>query len=532
MSSESALLAPSCPDENTLTRIAQGATGLLVPAIETHLDSCESCRRAMAAAASGRTLPSAPSSTDVRPGVRIGRYEIERELGRGGMGVVYMARDLTLDRRVALKLLHARRDEVAQSRLLREAQVMAKLAHPNVVPVFELGDWQGDLYLVMELVNGLTLQAWVKGGRRTRREILNKFIDAGRGLAAAHAAGVVHRDFKPANVLVGLDGRARVTDFGLSRPGPALELPPMASPLVTREGALVGTIVYMAPEQLDGKAADERSDQFSFCVALCEALGGERPFAGENWSSLAVSLSQRPQLSRVPRSMRAVLRKGLSIDASRRYASMASLLDALERSQRLGWNAVGATAVAAMLSMGLIVTWPELSRAPQLSRADQSLVSEVFAARDLPKGTVISYELLAMHERPASTLSPNTVTKENVPAVIGMMLTADVKQGDGLNWAQFEKVEQTNQRSPMVVLEPIAQAKEDLGRCMTLRDNPESHGLVVMHWELDANGRATSFSSNPQDPTTTKMTACLTDVLKALKFPAGPAEPIEFPFKY
>ena len=135
-----------CPDENELRQFARGGAKDL-PALETHLDGCEKCRRAVAAAASDQTLPRQAPALQLSPGVRVDRYEIERELGRGGMGAVYQARDVTLDRRVALKLLHARRDEAAQARLLREAQVMAKLSHPNVVPVFELGEWKGDLYV-------------------------------------------------------------------------------------------------------------------------------------------------------------------------------------------------------------------------------------------------------------------------------------------------------------------------------------------------------------------------------------------------
>jgi serine/threonine protein kinase len=268
--------------------------------MEAHLDACEQCRRAVAAAASDFTLPATVVSTELTPGMRVARYEIQRELGRGGMGVVYLARDITLDRLIALKLLHARHDEAAQARLLREAQVMARLSHPNVVPVFELGDWRGELYLTMELVSGRTLAAWLKAAPRTSAEILSTFIEAGRGLAAAHAAGIVHRDFKPENVLVGHDGRVRVTDFGLSRPGSAVVLPPFASPLITREGALAGTLAYMAPEQLDGKPADERSDQFSFCVALAEALLGARPFEGENWSTLRARPRRTPEAQGEP----------------------------------------------------------------------------------------------------------------------------------------------------------------------------------------------------------------------------------------
>ncbi len=369
---EAALAAMNqCPDENQLTAFAQGHGSV---ALETHLDGCDSCRRAVAAAAAEHTLPKAAPGADLNPGQRINRYEVERELGRGGMGVVYMARDLTLDRHVALKLLHARRDEAAQARLLWEAQVMAKLAHQHVVPVFELGDWRGDLYLVMELVSGVTLDTWLKAGKHPRKEILAAFIQAGRGLAAAHAAGVVHRDFKPANVLMGIDGRARVTDFGLSRPGPspaALQLPAMATPVLTREGTLMGTLVYMAPEQLDGKMATEQSDQFSFCLSLAEALSGTRPFDGATFSELAVSHAGKPSLARsIPSPVRAVLRKGLESDPLRRFTSMAALLNALERAQFLGWKAVAATVSAGLLVCGVIAAGQPFSLALASSSKD------------------------------------------------------------------------------------------------------------------------------------------------------------------
>ncbi|MFZ5445524.1 MAG: protein kinase domain-containing protein [Myxococcota bacterium] len=428
-----------CPDENTLIRFAHGEAGQL-PALEAHLDACESCRRAVAAAASTQTLPSAPVSRDLAPGQRVGRYEIERELGRGGMGVVYQARDVTLDRRVALKLLHARRDDAAQARLLREAQVMAKLAHPHVVPVFELGEWQQEVYLVMELVTGVTLEAWLKREKHATREILDTFAAAGRGLAAAHAAGVVHRDFKPANVLVGLDGRVRVTDFGLSRPGPTLELPATDSAVLTRDGAIVGTLAYMAPEQLDGKVADERSDQFSFCVSLVEALQGTRPFEGETWTQLSKSLTKAPRLAGVPRSLRGVLARGLAKEPSSRFASMTALLSALERArtrQWPGWLGVGVTAAAAAAVLVLLPGRPAALSAGATGLADDS-VPVVMAAQDLPEGTVVTMEMLMQKNVPAQYVTSSSVKPDSVSYILGQKLIVAVQRGDPLLWTQFE----------------------------------------------------------------------------------------------
>lgn len=426
-----------CPDENELLKFASGAAGEL-PALEAHLDGCEDCRRAVAAAASERTLPTAPVTHTFSPGQRVARYEIERELGRGGMGIVYQARDVTLDRRVALKLLHARRDEAAQARLLREAQVMAKLTHPNVVPVFELGEWKSDLYLVMELVNGVTLEQWLKREKHRRSDILHAFVQAGRGLAAAHAAGVVHRDFKPANVLVGGDGRVRVTDFGLSRPGPALELPATDSAVVTRDGAIVGTLAYMSPEQIDGKTADERSDQFSFCVSLVEALSGLRPFEGENWAQLAQGLTKKPRLSGVPRALRGVLRKGLERDASRRYTSLTALLNALERSQQLGWSAVVATAAAALAAVGVYAWQPQTAH---LTAKDE-LVPVVVAARDLEPGTVVEAAMLQQRLMPKQFVTTSLVAPDSLSYILDQKLIVLVQKGGPITWQQFETSKQ------------------------------------------------------------------------------------------
>lgn len=432
-----------CPDENELTQFARGGAREL-PALEAHLDGCERCRRAVAAAASEQTLPGQQPSHELTPGLRVGRYEIERELGRGGMGVVYQARDVTLDRRVALKLLHARRDEAAQARLLREAQVMARLAHPNVVPVFELGEWRNDLYLVMELVTGVTLEAWLKRAKHRRGDILNRFLQAGRGLAAAHAAGVVHRDFKPANVLVGLDDRVRVTDFGLSRPGPTLELPATNSAVVTRDGAIVGTLAYMAPEQLDGKTADERSDQFSFCVSLTEALSGQRPFKGETWSELAVSLGEKPRFgSGIPSQLRGVLRKGLERNPAYRYASMTALLNALEHAQRVGWKAVALTGLAAVVAMGLISA-QRLQPAPVpavvAAAPGAEFVPVVTAGYDIEEGTLVTFEMLQQRSMPAKFVTSSVVKPDSASYIIGQPINVAVQAGDTLLWSQFERL--------------------------------------------------------------------------------------------
>ncbi len=286
-----------------------------------------------------------------RPGDVVGRYQLQRQLGEGGMGVVFAALDPGLDRRVAVKVLRADDSPegvVANERLLREAQAMARLAHPNVVAVYELGMAGSHLFIAMELVEGPTLRKWLRTERRSFAQVLDKFLQAGRGLAAAHAVGLVHRDFKPANVLLGSDGRARVTDFGLARsvlpgddaPRPTINMRASVSVSVsgpssgggmgrklTKEGFVVGTPAYMAPEQEAGETVDARSDQYAFCVCLFEALYGHLPQRqGE-----PPPPKKKPAATGVPRWVKGVLRRGLSERSENRYGSLQALLDELER---------------------------------------------------------------------------------------------------------------------------------------------------------------------------------------------------------
>jgi serine/threonine-protein kinase len=289
---------------------------------------------------------------------RITHFEILGEIGSGGMGVVLEARDLEIDRKVAIKLLRpdvwqGRSAEIGRARLLREAQAMGKLSHPNVVTVYEAGTVDDSVFLAMEYVKGQTLRLWMKKAGRSRQEIIELFCAAGSGLAAAHHAGLVHRDFKPDNVLIGADGRPRVTDFGIvgiaggqedddagaSRgDGPLSSRDPLRTPAstsLTRDGAVLGTPAYMAPEQHRGLAVDARADQFSFCVCLYEALYGRRPFGGKTYAELANNILEgriREGLRDpdVPPQLRAVLLRGLSVEPDDRFASMDELLDQLQ----------------------------------------------------------------------------------------------------------------------------------------------------------------------------------------------------------
>ena len=306
---------------------------------------------------------------------KIGRYRVREQIGAGGMGVVYSARDPELDRLVAIKVLNP--DKGKQSwgsegaaRLLREAQAMAQLSHPNVIPVFDCGHLGDGVFMAMELVEGTTLRRWLETPREVA-DIVRVYSAAGRGLAAAHAAGLVHRDFKPDNVLIGDDGRIRVVDFGLARAtesgsrsygsaeriaelSPEISVSSGALPdeNLTVEGAVMGTPVYMAPEQHEGAKADERADQYAFCVALYRALFGEPPFASRDFEKLAREkrrgLSRFPQTNKaIPRGVLAAMRRGLAPNPDDRWPSMPALLDAFSsRSKPTAW--VGAVAVVGL----------------------------------------------------------------------------------------------------------------------------------------------------------------------------------------
>ena len=304
-----------------------------------------------------------------RNGQAVGRYTILELLGKGGMGQVYRAYDPKLRREVAIKVLSDRGGDTEMARLLREAQAMAQLSHPNVVPVYDVEEHEGRIFLAMELIEGETLRVWLRA-ERSVSEILRVMAQAGRGLAAAHAVDLVHRDFKPANVMVGRDGRARVMDFGIARgtseidqdPGETAReassvleqsSPSLSAPL-TQAGAILGTPAYMAPEQHRGERADHRSDQYSFCIVLYQAISGARPFAARDPAALyKAKLKADPKpLDRSPRHVQAAVRRGLSADPAARFDTMERLLAELERRPGSGARRAAGVAVVAALGVG------------------------------------------------------------------------------------------------------------------------------------------------------------------------------------
>lgn len=252
--------------------------------------------------------------------VSVGRYTLAERLGHGAAGVVYRAHDPRLKRDVALKLIHAPVPKQRET-LLREAHTLAALSHPNVVQVFDAGTSDDAVFIAMEYVSGMSLEDWYSAEARTEAETVEVMLDAGRGLAAAHAAGIVHRDFKPSNVLVGTDGRARVADFGLACTSP------------TAEGS-EGTPGYFAPEQLAGAAPSPLSDQYAFCVAFHEALTHRRP-SGHRFARWWLSIA-KPIISR-----------GLQPDPSSRHPSVGHLVRRFERRRHL-WVGAGMAGAASM----------------------------------------------------------------------------------------------------------------------------------------------------------------------------------------
>ncbi len=349
----------ACPLDDSLSALISGE--LAEPeadAVRTHLDSCESCRTTVAALALGHPRSSEDPSDPVQrprspgptPGSRIDRYVIERLIGAGAMGVVYAAKDAALDRVIALKLLHGDHQlsgtlDPSGGDVGNEARTLARLDDPNVVKVWDVGVWEGRMFIAMELVQGQTLRAWMQKPQ-PYREVLSRLLGAGAGLAAAHDKGIIHRDFKPDNVLIAASGRALVTDFGLATES-------------NRESTkIAGTPAYMAPEQFSGRAADEKSDQFSFAVTCVEALTGRRPYSGATLAELKLTVGQGQldlsALSALPRSVKLALSRALAFDPAARWPDMRALLSALTpRANRTKSWVAAALGVALLGSGGL-----------------------------------------------------------------------------------------------------------------------------------------------------------------------------------
>ncbi len=320
-------------------------------------------------------VPPAELDTSARlpRGTNVGRYVVIDFVGSGGMGMVYSAFDPELDRKVAIKLLRpdARGGSTvrARDRLLREAQSMARLSHANVLPVFDVGTFEDSVFVALEFVEGNTLRAWLLQEQPGWARIVEVFCAAARGLAAAHAEGLVHRDFKPENVMISRRGAVRVMDFGLARPAPDSEssapsdsdarmIATTSGDQLTRTGFVMGTPAYMAPEQHDTMAVDHRADQFAFCVALYEALYRERPFAGRTAQEIVAAVAAQqlrppPAQSDVPNWLRRVVVRGLASAPSDRWPDMHALLAALDHERQGPWRVLGIVGASAAIAVSI-----------------------------------------------------------------------------------------------------------------------------------------------------------------------------------
>ena len=379
--------------------------------------------------------------------VRIDRFTVLDRLGEGGMGTVWAAYDPQLDRRVAIKVLHRRSDQPhAIARMRREALALARLDHPNVVAVHEVGEIDDHLYIAMEFARG-TLASWCRthppGPRGRFAEVLELAIQAARGLAAAHAAGLVHRDIKPSNLLVDDDARLRLADFGLARvvddapdtrDGASRSEAPAIGDTLTREGEIVGTPAYMAPEQLDGRA-DARSDQFGLCVTFWEAALGVRPFVGATLAARSLAIAAgRPALpdghSDVPAWFRAVLRRGLQAEPALRWPDAAALLLALERGRDRRQRrpiVIACVAAATSIALALAIRGTDVARrcgdaddrlAPAWSDARRSAIAEVHSPAVIAELDAFADGWAARYEHTCSTLAVDRAIAHDVPLPI------------------------------------------------------------------------------------------------------------------
>jgi serine/threonine protein kinase len=354
----------ACPDDSQLRAYALGTFSAHDSSISSHVAGCTTCATKVMRVgfeAEGETKPLArlptavrgritmPAALTVAPpkpvhkegplpkGTTVGRYIVQSELGESAMGRTYVALDPQL-RRIALKVLHAGAEgSRGDSRLFRGAQAMAALPHPNVVAVQDVGRYEGRMFIAMELVEGTSLTTWLAQGEKAWRSVLDVFVEAGTGLAAAHATGLLHRDFMPSNVLIANDGRVRVSNFGIA---PMVEAHidvssgSGGSSAGKRTVVVVGSCGYVAPEVLLGQAVDPRADQFSFAVSLYQALFGEPPFRGatygEYFNAMKAGAPATPPNGAVPSWLFDAVRTGLQQKVNDRFPSMEAMLEALE----------------------------------------------------------------------------------------------------------------------------------------------------------------------------------------------------------
>jgi serine/threonine protein kinase len=561
-------------DDNAASEFVSGS---LTPAaqgkIEAHLASCRDCRELVAALAmdagadsNGATVPQQPPDEPSSPsqpaqratrtltvGERVGRYLVLSTLGAGGMGVVFAAYDPQLDRKVALKLLRSGltyNTKDARTRLWREAQAIAQLSHPNVVGVYDVGTTSGDLYIAMEFVDGETLTSWLKKYPRTWREIVDMFVQAARGLIAAHSVGLLHRDFKPDNVLVGGDGRVRVTDFGLarsvitpeeparapeSRRPPSHPGPSALNVELTATGTVLGTPRYMAPEQLLGPDIDARADQFSFCVALYEALYGAHPLPGATAASMVDRHEKAhppPEGAKVPAVVARAVMTGLERDRTRRFPSMSALISALVPQPKRSPARYAAVAIGAVLvaggSFAALVREPPEPVAPPPPEGDPigPLVLKINELQELNRRREIANRELV------DELVLRRPDAQRISELQQLLATRDAQIKQLVQDVAALKGALLPGRPPVPQPAPFAsgvfdQVRGDLASCLSEWSRRQS-GDATLVFNMTASAAGVGHDAAPDAATAVddrlgpSVRQCVGDALQRVSFPKGP----------
>jgi serine/threonine protein kinase len=396
----------TCPAAETLLGFMAGELeDERAAVIEAHLDECAECRAALSSFARGEARPT------------YGRYRLDTVIGSGGMGIVYRAWDPELSRPVAIKVLHrSDEDTLGRARLVREARSLARLSHPNVCHVYDVGSDGDEVWVAMELIDGVTLREWASEAR-TARELLDVLLGAAEGLAAAHDAGLVHRDVKPENVLVTRDARAIVTDFGLARPGDRIDpAGPTVStdPNLTASGAISGTPAYLAPEQLGGDPIDARVDQFAWAVMAWELLTGARPFPvvlAVRLDAIRAGVTPPPSLSA---RLAGALARALSASPRDRFDSMRELITRVREAPAVATRRRPRVAVVvatiALAAGGVAVVWQGHAR------VDRDSTAAPTSATPPPTAPPATAAPLATAAAPAVRVAPPPVNVAATPA--------------------------------------------------------------------------------------------------------------------
>ena len=495
----------ACPDETTIERFLAGALDEPTRrSVKAHLADCTPCCQLVGALVMSTAQKTASTSAPA-PGARLHRYRIEEPLGAGGVGIVYRAYDPELDRHVALKVLWS-----ASESLRREARAMAKLAHPNVVRVLDVGVDGERVFLAMELVEGTTLRAWLRDGPKPWQAVLERFRQAGAGLSAAHRAGLVHRDFKPENVLVKSDGTVLVTDFGLAHEVPFGEIASTLTKGVDAPG-IAGTPPYMAPEQLRGEELDARADVYAFSVALWEAIYGVRPFAPNAEEGLLGAIAKgpvAPGAPDVPARVRDALVRGLSFRRRDRFASIEALLAAIDVEPPVprSWTRHVRLAVfaVAVLAIGIVVG---RSSSHATSTGEASLSSSSVAV--VSSSVAVVWSSVPIVSTP---LSAATSVAPVAPAVSSAKARPAPRRSSlrGTDFAPYGDA----------AMEAVAFARahvSDFDACWT-----EGCVDITCRFDVDTTGRVTRAACSTWEgrPACPAVQSCAEQRLRALRFPA------------